>query len=427
MKRIQLLGCSVLLCGTALTSSAAVTDATDSVPERAIVLTNGEISPSQLEHIAMMYSRENLAFEDPSAPRFLFLDKKGKVALGIGGNLKAIAMYDFDGAVNENGFTTFDIPVPLNPGQRQRLGATAAASSIFLKLVTAPTRLGRVIVYFQTDFKGDNGGYGVRVKQAYVSVGNLTAGKARSTFSDAPAMAPTIDDQGPSGQVTAKNLLIQYKTPSYRGLSGAISLEIPSAGYTVNEATRSIAQRFPDIPAYVQYAWDGGDSHVRASGILRQLSYRDLTDNRNRFETGWGVQISGVSKIVGGLQIFGHYTYGKGIAHYINDLADADLDLIPGSENGRMTAPGVAGWTAGARYDFTRNFFVTGSYSQARLYNSPRLGADTYRYGQYAAVNAFYDLGDLRLGVEYLYGSRKNIDRQDGHANRIEALVQYSF
>ncbi len=407
---------------------AAVAQPTDSIPDRAVIVSGDASHPDHIANVAMMYKHINQAFEDPAAPRFLFLDKKGAVALGIGGYVKAVGEYDFCGAIDNNSFVTNEIPVPFDPSQRQRFGATAAHSSIFLKLVTRQTSVGRIIVYVQTNFTGDNGGYGLKLKQAYVSVGHVTLGKMRSTFADGPAMAPTVDDQGPSGQTSAKNMSVQYASPSYGGFSYAVSAELPSADYTTGSETREINQRFPDIPAYVQYGWSGGDSHVRLSGILRQLSYRDESGSgANRFATGWGVQLSAVSGIAGGLKIFGHYTYGKGIASYINDLEGIGYDLVPDCA-GKLKAPGSSGWTAGLQYDFSPKFFVSASYSRAQLYNSDGMADDTYRYGQYVVANAFYNiLGDLRVGAEYVHGTRKNIDGSGGHANRLEAMVQYSF
>ena len=400
---------------------------TDSIPSRAVILSGDETHPDHIGNVAAMYSRTNLAFEDPAAPRFLFLDKKGVVALGIGGYVKAVGEYDLCGAINSNDFITNMIPVPFNPAQRQRFGATAANSSIFLKLVTRETKVGRVIVYVQTNFTGNNGGYGLVLKQAYVTVGNVTLGKARSTFADGPAMAPTIDDQGPSGQTSAKNMMVRYNSPSYKGFSYAISAELPSAEYTLAAQTSAISQRFPDIPAYIQYEWDKGDSHLRLSGILRELSYRDQAAGSNHFRTGWGVQLSTITNVVGGLQFFGHCTYGKGIATYINDLDGLGYDLIPDG-SGKLKAPASLGWTAGLQYNFTPDFFMTASYSQARLYNTSVMASDTYRYGQYIAANAFYNvISDLRVGVEYLHGTRNDISGLGGHANRLNAMVQYSF
>lgn len=424
MKKLSL---SIIAAATAMCCAAAESHA-DSIPERAVIVSGDASHPQHIGNIATMYTHMNQAFEDPAAPRFLFLDKKGTVALGIGGYLKATGMYDFDGAVPSDGFFTNKISVPLDPAMRQRFGASATHSTIFLKLVTHPTRVGRVIVYVQTNFTGNGDNYGLVLKQAYVSVGHVTAGKARSTFADGAAMAPTVDDQGPAGQVSAKNMMVQYVTSDFKGLSGAVAVELPSASYTVGNNAKAIAQRFPDIPAYVQYAWDKGDSHVRLSGIFRRLSYRDLQSQANHFGTGWGVQLSTVTDIYGGLKFFGHYTYGRGISSYINDLDGGGFDLIPDGSGGKLKAPGAAGLTAGLQYNFSDRFFMTGSYSRAQLYDTAGMSADTYRYGQYITANAFYNVwGDLRLGLEYIHGTRKDISGQSGKANRVEAMVQYSF
>lgn len=399
----------------------------DSIPERAIILTGDPSHPYHLQTLAEMFNQTNTAFQDPGAPRFLFLDKKGTVALGIGGYMKASAMYDFDGSVDNNDFITNMIPVPMDPAQHSRFGATAANSTIFLKLVTRSTPLGRVVVYLQTNFTGDNGNYGMALKQAWARVGHVTMGKARTTFADAPAMAPTIDDQGPSGQVGGKNMLVQYLSPSYKGFQWAISAELPHADYTEGRRTQAIAQRMPDVPAYIQYSWNKEQSHIRFSAIYRGLSYRDLATDENKIANGWGVQASAVSNIAGGLVFFGHYTYGRGIAWYINDLSGEGYDLIPDAE-GRLKAGKCAGWTAGLQYNFSSKFFISSSYSRARLYGASELGPDTYKYGQYIAANAFYNpWEDLQVGVEYLHGTRNDYSRAHGHANRLELMLQYNF
>ncbi len=92
----------------------------DSIPTRALILSGDKSHPNHRLTIAEMYSRENLAFEDPAAPRFLFLDKKGEVALGIGGYLKAVGEYDFDGAVEQRVLYQ-RYPCAFRPGSAQPL------------------------------------------------------------------------------------------------------------------------------------------------------------------------------------------------------------------------------------------------------------------------------------------------------------------
>ena len=415
-------------CMIPTTSEAKIYGDTIRIPERAIILTGDTINADHKANVAILYSREDMSFDEPGAPRFLFLDKEGKVALGIGGYVKGVGMYDVDGAIDGSGFATYDIPVPFDPSQRQRFGASAAQSTVFLKLVTRPTKLGRVIVYLQTGFNSESKGYTMKLKQAYVTVGHVTAGLARSTFADGEAQAPTIDSEGPSGEVSAKNMLFQYKTSSFKGVSAAISIENPSASYsTVDGQSEAISQRFPDIPLYVQYAWNK-DSHVRASFIYRRLSYRDLVTEKNHFVNGWGVHLSSVGDITGELGYFGHVVYGEGIAKYINDLSGNGYDLIPGDVAGELRAPATLAYTAGLSYNFSKKFFMTASYSQARTYDCSTLGGDAYRYGQYATINGFYNLtNDFQIGAECVIGRRANYDGERGHANRLEVMMKYNF
>lgn len=403
------------------------------LPERAIVI-HGSPEKADSSVIGIFYSREGLDFSDANAPRFLLLDRQGKIAFGIGGSLYATASYDFDGAIDGNGFTTYDIPVPLDPSQRQRFGADASNSSLFLKLVGKSDRLGIFNVYMQAKFTGDNGKYGFKLKQAYVSILNFTAGLTTSTFVDAATQAPTIDTQGDCGQISDKSMLFRYTTPSYKGLSGALSIEIPSASYTlgtdVNGAytSKKIAQRVPDIPLYIQYAWKGG--HVRASAIIRNLSYRNLVDpadGKNHFATCWGTKLSAIGEI-GILKPFGHISYGKGISAFVNDLSGEGFDLVPGDEPGELTPAASMTWTVGTYVNFSPKLFATASWSRAQVFDCGHMGADTYRYGMYAAANIFYDFDDnFRLGAEYLHGWRDNYSGTTGHANRLNLLMQYSF
>ena len=406
------------------------------IPQRAIIL-HGDPSRADSSVIAVFYSRENLDFSDADAPRLMLLDRDGKIAFGIGGSLYATASYDFGGSIDDYNFTTYDIQVPNNAEFRQRFGAGAQASSLTAKLVGKTKKFGLFKVYFQAKFTGDDGGYGFKLKQAYASVGHLTAGLTNSTFIDNDVQAPTIDPQGACGQVSEKSMIIRYATSTYKGFSGAISVELPKVSMTQNTfvtdgietaGTTKIAQRVPDIPVYIQYSWAKG-SHVRASAIFRDICYRDLLAGKNRFEAGWGVKGSFIFDIAGIVQPFGHVSYGKGISQFVNDLSGEGFDLIPdASDRGRLTVAPSMTWTGGFYVHFTPKLFATASVSRAQLFDCGHLGPDTYRFGMYECANMFYDVDDnLRLGAEYLHGTRNNYSGEHGKANRINVLLQYSF
>ncbi len=82
----------------------------------------------------------------------------------------------------------------------------------------------------------------------------------------------------------------------------------------------------------------------------------------------------------------------------------------------------------GFQYEFSPKAFIASSYSQARLYGQHSLGSDAYRYGQYVSMSGFYNIvPDLQIGLEYLYGNRADINHVHNHANRINAMLKFSF
>lgn len=397
---------------------------------RPSVIVTDEPFPSDNEAIKAIYEANGLHFQDPRAPRFLFLDRKGRVALGIGGYVKGTLSADMGGIADSPDFVTADIPVPKQPDMRNQFQMDASTSRLFLKLVGKRTPVGDFTVYLESDFRGQAAGsYNMRLRQAYIQLGNLKAGKAWSTFCDPAAGPPTIDFEGPSGTVSARNVMLQYGRKAGNHWSWAAAIEAPSATYsTLPDKSEAIRQRVPDVPAYLQYEWGGGQSHVRLSGIFRALSYRDLASAENRYAVGWAAQLSGMAAASRHLTFYYQAAYGRGYADYLNDLGGGGYDLVPDGESGRLMAPYALGLVGGVQFNLSRRVFASASYSLCRLYDTDSLPDTAYRYGQYVAANAFYTPFDhCQVGIEYLYGNRHNRNGEQGNAHRVNAMIQYNF
>ena len=380
--------------------------------------------------IRKMYESNGQHFQDPRAPRFLFIDREGKVALGIGGYVKGTMSVDMDGISDNLDFVTADIPAPPQTDMRNQFQMDASTSRIFLKMVGSNTSIGDFTVYLESDFRGKNGHqYDLRLRQAFIQFGGWKVGKARTTFADAAACPPTIDFEGPSGSVSTKNTMIQFSHQFGKHWSTAMAIETPSASYTTDKnLSESIKQRIPDIPTYVQYAWDGGKSHIRLSNLFRFLSYRNLEQGDNKFAFGWASQLSGMITFSPHWKLYYPAAYGKGYADYLNDLGGAGYDLIPDGDSGNLLAPYALGLVGGIQYNIHKNLFLSASFSQCRLYADDNLQGTDYRYGQYVAANVFYEpITNCMVGFEYLYGNRHNIDGTSGDAHRINAMIQYHF
>ena len=294
MNILKALVCSAALVMPALAMAVHPRQYPDTflIPERAIILTGNRASAGRL--VAVLYNQEDMHFNEPNCPRFLFLDREGKIALGIGGYAKVSFQYDVRGSIDQGAnFIPYDIPVPNRDDQESAFYANANHSSIFLQLVGRNDKIGTYQLYILGDFTG-NGykGYGFRLKQAYMSAGYFTVGLANSTLMDAAVGTPGIDNIGPSGETFRRNVLVRFNPHFGSHWSAAISIENPPTSYSTDEYSKHINPRCPDIPAYVQYAWLGGKSHVRLSGLFRSLSYRNLVAEKNKSVTGWAAQLS---------------------------------------------------------------------------------------------------------------------------------------
>lgn len=368
-------------------------------------------------------------FQDPRAPYFMFLSKQGNLAFGVGGQIKLKGYFDWNGSIPSPGFAPYDIPIPKNPAQLRNLAATASGTGLFFTLLGSNRLMGDFMAYFQADFAGYKD-RGFRIKKAYLTFRDWTAGYATTTFEDTKAEPSTVDGSGPNGINSRTNILVRYSKMFRRHWSVAASIEFPTQSImTDGVSTEPCNTYIPDFAAFVQYQWESGASHIRISGLLRTLSYRDLIAQQNHNITGWALQLSTVIKIAPNFNFFGIASTGRGHASYTTDLGNGNFDLIPDTtQPGLLYAPMSVGYVAGVQYYFTKKIFSDIAFSEQRYYPRHAAEGTQYQYGLYVAANLFWDITPrLELGIEYLYGKRNDFDGLHGSADRIMAMLMFSF
>lgn len=116
----------------------------------------------------------------------------------------------------------------------------------------------------------------------------------------------------------------------------------------------------------------------------------------------------------------------------MQDISGTGLDLVYDSRNtDRMQTLPMAGWNGGLQYSFDSGskWIGTVAYSGVKIFpNDGFRESGAYTLGQYLSTNLFYNLtSNCQFGFSYMYGLRKNMDDQKGHANRLQAVVQYNF
>ncbi|MDE6279500.1 MAG: hypothetical protein K2M05_05955, partial [Paramuribaculum sp.] len=283
--------------------------------------------------------------KDNGLPRFAIVGKNHQFYLGIGAQFLGEAVYDIGGNAGSEICFTPSAFTPAEPGNGAGLGFGWQSSSIYFNIIGLPNTSNQIGVFFKLNFTGT--GNTVSCYHFYAKYRGLTAGYTNSLFSDGAAEPMTIDFEGPNGYPYA-TLFTAYWTQNFTDhLSGAIGIDEPATSLTTDSHTASVKARTPSVPLYLQYAWGGGSSHVRLSGILRPMQYRDVTAGRNRNLFGGGVQLSGMTAVVGVVSLQFNAAYGTGIGSYIQYDEGLCLDAVATHREGIMKSVRTLGITGG--------------------------------------------------------------------------------
>jgi hypothetical protein len=373
-------------------------------------------------------------FQQSHKPHFIFATPDNRISFAIGGIVNLRTSYDFNSVVGNIDFVPYDIPISKGYANRQRVMMDASTSRLFFKAIFNNRLLGRIVVYSDIDFRGGEAfSYIPRLRSAYVQFKGFTLGRDVTTFCDLKAAPTTIDFEGPNAYNFAFTEMIRYEHNFLRNhLTIGVAAEVPKVNGTYGDNFAPIKQRVPDGIAYVQYAWgEQRASHIRVSGVIRDMYLHDIIKKENTTQVGWGVQLSGHIQATHWVDIYMNGVYGKGITPYIQDLTGSPYDVAYNPENPLhiQTMP-MWGWQAAAQVNIIPGrFWVAGGYSEVGLEKeNGYIAKNQYHRGQYVFGNAFLNVHkSFTLAVEYLYGSRKNMDGEKGSANRVSLLMQYNF
>lgn len=431
MKRIKLL-CAVL-CGVCwITGGRAQVLKNHTKSEVFFLGSRGMATDSVLvdEVIDTYYSTIEKGFRQTGLPRFIIAGRDRKMIFGIGGNVSVRLNYDFEGMIPDPDFVTSLIPVPGSPRTRRQVLFDPSTSGLYFKAIAHAGRLGPVVGYVQTDFRGGSNRHTLSLQMAYVEIAGFSVGRRFTTFCDLGASPATVDFEGPNGYSLVYRTMVRYRHRFGEHWSVAAAAEMPDPSVSYVPGTSAVAQRMPDFPVYVRYGWNEDKSHLRLSAVFRDIYFfEDGKDDVNSL-FGWGIQFSGAIQAGRKLKTYMQFLYGEGIAAYIQDIAGEGLDLAadPRKPGALQTLPAMS-WIAGLQYEFSPKWIATAAYSGVKVFgrNDYRV-PDTYRIAHYLSANLFYHLtGSCQIGAAYLYGTRRNMDDRQGHANRTQAIVQYNF
>lgn len=365
---------------------------------------------------------------DNGLPRFALVGKNDKFYVAFGGQFLGEAAFDFGDNMSSPILFTPSALTPSTPGNRSNLGFGWQSSSVYMNFVALPGTDNQVGLFFKGNFMGNNNSF--NCYHFYARYRGLTAGYTTGVFTDGAAEPMTIDFEGPNAYPYLTLFNVSWTQKFTDHLSGAIGIDAPTASITAGGTTGVVNQRIPAIPLYLQYAYNDGAAHVRLSGLIRPLQYRNLDARKNETLTGLGIQLSGMTPIAGPLSFNYNAVYGRGISNYLQDDNGLGVDAVNLDRSGKMGMVKSLGLTGGLSCALSSRVSTNLTYSHLTNF-LPDNAADQpsqYRYGDYVAANVIFNINRfVSAGIEYDYGHRKSFDGASLHANRLQCQLAVTF
>lgn len=396
---------------------------------RNVAIGSGEVdTAAQRRLIDRFYEDQFRHEQDPRLPYFQLMSRDGLLAMGIGGDIQALAQYDWHGSIDGSDFSPAEIAIPANHAAVNRLQTTMGQSSLFINVMGTNHVIGDFQVYVQAKFSGSGNAF--VLKKAYAIVGDFTGGLATSTFCDPAAQPSTVETEGPNSEISYSRWLLRYMHTFKGNVTMAVSAEAPN--FNIPSATANYAPGSAYMPTFAGFVQYGTRSeHIRLSGVVKGMRYRNLVEKKNAYCTGWGISLTTVFAPWSPLTVMAGVQGGEGLGNMVNDLSCFNSDLLGlASKPGKMYAPKSYGWYAALQYNFRPNLFSTLVFSQERML--PRHGSvyaeSAYKYGLYGTANIFWSITPrLQVGGEVNVGKKMEMDGSHRMAYRANLMAQFSF
>ncbi|MFM2428762.1 MAG: hypothetical protein RL012_646 [Bacteroidota bacterium] len=344
--------------------------------------------------------------------------------LKVNVSVEAGGAYDFKNYHAEPGFCPASIPMESDDSNRKRFlfDIPSATLSIEKELLLSGKEDIKLVV--QTNLKKELG-----LKSVYADFRGFRVGKTASNFSDPDAC----------GLVAGRFLQARWKHQLNTLLRFAVAIEDTPDLVIYPEEKKEDRDKKPlrpykNIPAasaHVRYEqeklW-----HVQAGGLFRVLEYRNTKTNTDIYMPTWGINIGAAYHLVPEqttLKLQG--VYGQGIGSYVQDLGDLEKEAntvyTTSSDASAYKTLDAWGVAIGASHKWLPKLRSGAAYRVVSVVDSER-GKKAYQYGHAASVDLFYHPTEqVKIGVEYLLGVRKNITGDPKDAHRIQAVVGFEL
>ena len=368
-------------------------------------------------------------------------------SLKIGGQVKMDAMYTPNQTPGMSEDTFFTRNIQTNAAVKTGRTRFMARDTRLNFDLRSPTQYGDLKAFVDFDLFGASSsttpqshlnGYDLRLRHAYLQIGQVLMGQSWSAFNDPASFAETLDFGQVNGESFIRQPQLRYTSLKHNDFTFVASLENPEGDISDNTAPgvgrRTNADSVPDVIGSISLDKDWG--HLQTAALYRRIKIAGDTIAPTFTDTasGYGVNVSGKIKtpfINEGDTFRFQMNYGDGIGRYINDLQNIgteSYDAAVDASNLRIQTLKAFGGYASYQALFNEKWRsnLTGGYVHVK---QPEFQPGTaLNSTAYVAANLIWSpMPKVDIGFEALWGYRENVNGQSGNANRYITSVKYSF
>ncbi len=345
--------------------------------------------------------------ENNSYSGFVVSSIKG-VILSIGGFVEADLIHDLNPLGDKSSFTTSSIIMNPDPGSQNVTNVSVRPSRISFRGSNTDDSFSALLEF---DFEGSNGTTTPRLRHAYITYKNWGAGKYWSNFMDNNNNPDILDFEGPNATITIRQIQIRYSFMIGKNDKMAFSLEAPGAEITAPDAWSS-KNVFPDLTASFEHQFWQGTSHLRVAALVHPVTYLNGSAAQKNV-IGGAVNFTGSIQVTKLDNINVQATAGTGFGKYNNDLGGLGYDAFQRkSDTTKLSTANQLNLFAYYNHWWTPRLSsaLGGGYVDL-LDSKENTGPDAIQSTSYASTNLiFYPNNNFKIGIEVLYGKRKDAD-----------------
>ena len=352
--------------------------------------------------------------------------------IGIFGFVKADYLQDIRPNTNRFEFTIPTIPLEGTPeADRGAQASFHAKSSRFVMNARSITESGmplQAMISFDMGWDDPSFDDFLRLRMAYVVVGNVLAGQAWSTFADLSALLYTLDFEGGDALIGDRNPMFRYTGHINDNWTWAAAVE-EAKGQVVNASGEAgeVRRATPELIGRIR--WESGRSHVQLAGLANQLrwTFDDGSDAATTFKYGGNLT---------GLFVFGKgdtemVTFGvaggEGLASWSPTTSAEPLDAVLTPSGELETLPFLE-YNAGFRHNWSPKLANTVTWAHDKVWLNDLQDDDTFSEGGAFHVNLLWTpYKSVLTGIEYIWGYWKSKDGRKGIADRIQVSLKWTF